>query len=75
MTTLTSFPGGRPGRRAWAPKPPTFPRTTLPGWAGGKTLSSNPRSMHLSNLHRHAGDIVAADLLQPRVAGWAGHSL
>ena len=25
MTTLTSFPGGRPGRRAWAPKPSTFP--------------------------------------------------
>lgn len=21
MTTLTSFPGGRPGQRAWAPKP------------------------------------------------------
>lgn len=75
MTTLTSFPGGRPGRRAWAPKPSTFPGTMLAGWAGGKILSSNPRGMHFSNLHRQAGDIVAADLLQAQVAARAGRDL
>lgn len=75
MTTLTSFPGGRPGRRAWAPKPSTFPRTMLAGWAGGKILSSNPRGVHFSNLPRQAGNIVAADLLQPQVSAWAGRDL
>lgn len=75
MTTLTSFPGGRPGRRVWAPKPSTFPRTMLAGWAGGETLSSNPRGMRFATLHRQVGDIVAADLLQPQVAPSAGRNL
>lgn len=74
MTTLTSFPGGRPGRRAWAPNPPTYLGTMLAGWAGGETLSSSPRGMQFSNLHRQAGDIVPADMLQPQVVLCAGRN-